>query len=200
MSFDMRDRSEEGEWKRALLVVTVVAGLVAALVLLASRIDEYRVPREFEQLMIREGRLEFMTLGPCVKDNYSNIDLGVETIADYPIVDSRVIEDDSVIREMLEGIVPKEGTPLDEVSQCAIMPRHAVRSLESPEKYLLICFQCGQLGYFDERHRVVAMGASRGGSTGREVYVKELVDRIGMTRPPRWCEELPQVLGLDLSG
>jgi len=85
--------------------------------------------------MIKEGRIEFLTTNPTPFDEPNP-----NTIGNYPILDSRVIDDPALVKKMLKGLI---GSLKEEYAEaCIFSPRHAVRMIDDKEKFILICFQC----------------------------------------------------------
>lgn len=99
--------------------------------------------KEISDLMAQfrsQERIELLTILP-------NQEGGPDSILGYPILDKRIIEQESD-REALLGAFEAAAVADDSGPKPACFwPRHALRLPDDPETYILICFQCVQATY-----------------------------------------------------
>jgi hypothetical protein len=158
--------------------------LLAGTLLVAASVVFFVItrPSELEKAILEDGRIEFLTLcaHPC------DSDLRDETrdrIGENAVLDSRIIEDPTLILNMVDDLFYLPDDEDEEYPSC-FWPRHAFRKVDDKNEYVLICFECRQFRHY--------LGGYWHGYANpeKEDLFKQVADELGMKSPYEELEEM----------
>lgn len=139
--------------------------------------NEYYEVERFVKRLSNHGSIEFLTIDPEIAR--STRDETTRVIGSFEVLDSRILSDSTQINDLLNHLVAEKRNSAG-MPRC-FMPRHGIQSIEDPNLYVLICFQCKNL----------SIGRGLGGALIHpEFYVElksryeEFVSEHGMIAPP----------------